>query len=96
MKHSLSPQPATPLPLGRPRKSAPLSVAPGCKFCFRCQGHLPLASFAIDRKTHDGKRADCRACDSKQAAARSKRRRERLAGLRAATFLSPAGNQGTP
>jgi len=64
--------------MGRPRKQPPVSVPAGLKYCWACRSILPPASFATDRQQHDGKRMDCRACDSAAATARIKARRARL------------------
>lgn len=66
------------LTLGRPRKQPPVSVPADMKYCWACRSTLPLASFAIDRQQHDGKKMDCRVCDSAAATARIKARSERL------------------
>jgi hypothetical protein len=48
------------------------------KYCWACRSVLPLASFATDRHRHDGKKMDCRTCDSAAAYARIQARRARL------------------
>lgn len=61
--------------MARPRKSPPVDVPTGSKYCFRCRRILPLATFATDNQQHDGKRMDCRTCDSAATAARDRKRR---------------------
>ena len=63
---------------GRPRKQPPVPVPIAMKYCWACRSVLPLASFATDRHRHDGKKMDCRTCDSAAAYARIQARRARL------------------
>jgi len=61
----------------RPRKMPPVDVPAGSKFCFKCNLVLPLLAFATDAKQYDGKKFDCRRCDSAAAYARKVRKRDR-------------------
>lgn len=79
----------------RARKTPPVHIPVGCKFCFRCSTVKLHAAFATDRKTWDGKRADCRVCDSAAATLRDKLRREhRKASLQ--TVAAYAVRRRTP
>ncbi|RVT93424.1 hypothetical protein [Sphingomonas crocodyli] len=59
----------------RSRKTPPVPVPDGSKFCFKCKLVLPLALFAKDAKQYDGKKHDCRRCDSAAAYQRQLRKR---------------------
>lgn len=59
--------------LARRRLEPPMPIAPGFKYCFKCQSPHPVEAFAIDRKAWDGLRLCCRACDRARWAAYRKR-----------------------
>ncbi len=64
--------------VGRPRKQPPVPVPADTKYYWTCHSVLPPASFATDRQQHDGKKMDCRTCDSAAAYAGIQVRRARL------------------
>ena len=59
----------------RPRKSAPVPVPEGHKYCFGCRSLLTVADFSVDARQWDGKRVACRTCDTAAVIARDKSRR---------------------
>lgn len=72
----------------RPRKTPPVDVPEGSKYCFSCRSTLPLLSFATDAKNWDGKKLDCRKCDSTAASLRADTRRRMLRNQRLAAGLA--------